>query len=552
MIDNNIEKQVNDVGRMFDKGIIKIRLSKIVIHSFRKFAEESEINFVYPLTVIVGKNGSGKTTVMKAIKLLSKRQIPQNEFFETVIDDGGFQNADISYTLDDQILHYKRIRQNEWGKEGEVPEKLSITYIQTKTMVGAIDKSFLYDNIGKNTARTQKVEYVIKQSKKLKQNPRSNSERKQRHFLGANAIEIVNYILQGNIKSIEMVRHKYYSGTWGTSVIFNDGNQYSEYNAGSGEFVIASMVDQIERVPSESILLLDEPEVSLHPGAQKRLICYILEIIKKKKIQVIITTHSTAIVEKLPKEAIKCFRKIENELIVIEEKVLFQNAFLELESDIIDKRHVIVEDNLAKKIIEQILKTEGLSGLLQVEFYPGGASNMKKYTILTYSKTNVSNRYIILDGDQKKEEIPDFLRIPEVDKTDKYLKDIFKKAVGISADKIDWGVDANRKAGRVNEEQEKKLLLSYLEYFKNHVSFLPQSIPEDIIYDEMRLKQFLGEEDFPDVSQEKDSKKKLKKISDIMGQEIGALEYQLIYWFIKQKNTDYQCILEILISIIER
>ena len=424
MIDNNIEKQVNDVGRMFDKGIIKNRLSKIVIHSFRKFAEESEINFVYPLTVIVGKNGSGKTTVMKAIKLLSKRQIPQNEFFETVIDDGGFQNADISYTLDDQILHYKRIRQNEWGKEGEVPEKLSITYIQTKTMVGAIDKSFLYDNIGKNTARTQKVEYVIKQSKKLKQNPRSNSERKQRHFLDANAIEIVNYILQGNIKSIEIVRHKYYSGTWGTSVIFNDGNQYSEYNAGSGEFVIASMVDQIERVPSESILLLDEPEVSLHPGAQKRLICYILEIIKKKKIQVIITTHSTAIVEKLPKEAIKCFRKIENELIVIEEKVLFQNAFLELESDIIDKRHVIVEDNLAKKIIEQILKTEGLSGLLQVEFYPGGASNIKKYTILTYSKTNVSNRYIILDGDQKKEEIPDFLRIPEVDKTDKYLKDI--------------------------------------------------------------------------------------------------------------------------------
>ena len=164
----------------------------------------------------------------------------------------------------------------------------------------------------------------------------------------------------------------------------------------------------------------------------------------------------------------------------------------------------------------------------------------------------MTNRYIILDGDQKKNEIPDFLRIPEVDKTNKYLKDIFKKAIGISADKIEWGVDANRKAGRVNEEQEKKLLLSYLEYFKDYVSFLPQSIPEDIIYNEMRLKQFLGEEDFPDVSQEEDSKKKLKKISDITGQEIGALEYQLIYWFVKQKNSDYKCILEMLKGIIER
>ena len=73
-----------------------------------------------------------------------------------------------------------------------------------------------------------------------------------------------------------------------------------------------------------------------------------------------------------------------------------------------------------------------------------------------------------------------------------------------------------------------------------------------MIYDQMRIKQLLGEGDFPDVREQKDSKNKLKKISDIMGQEIGALEYQLIYWFIKQKNTDYQCILEILKSIIER
>lgn len=96
MIDS-IEKQVRDIGMLFEKGIIKNRLSKIVIHNFRKFAEESEINFGFPITVIVGKNGSGKTTVMKAIKLLSKRRIPQDEFFETVIDDGGLQNADITY-----------------------------------------------------------------------------------------------------------------------------------------------------------------------------------------------------------------------------------------------------------------------------------------------------------------------------------------------------------------------------------------------------------------------------------------------------------------------
>ena len=76
------------MGIQFEKGIIKNRLSQIKIHSFRKFASDSEINFSFPLTVIVGKNVSGKTTIMKAIKLLSGKEIPQAEFFETVIDDG--------------------------------------------------------------------------------------------------------------------------------------------------------------------------------------------------------------------------------------------------------------------------------------------------------------------------------------------------------------------------------------------------------------------------------------------------------------------------------
>lgn len=222
-MEDTFQGTIEQIRVMFEKGIIKNRLSQIKVHSFRKFATDSEINFSFPLTVIVGKNGSGKTTIMKAIKLLSGKEIPQAEFFETVIDDGGLNGANISYTLDGKYFQYKRMRQNEWGKEGTIPDKLNVTYIQTKTMVGAIDKSFLYDNIGKNTSRIQKVEYVIKQSRKINQNPRSNSERKQRHFISESAVKDINYILQENIKTIEVIRHKYYSGTWGTSIIFNDG-----------------------------------------------------------------------------------------------------------------------------------------------------------------------------------------------------------------------------------------------------------------------------------------------------------------------------------------
>ena len=78
----NIEKLTSDVEMMFEKGIIKNRLSQVKIHSFRKFEEDSELNFTFPLTVIVGKNGSGKTTVMKAIKLLSGKKYHKMNFLK--------------------------------------------------------------------------------------------------------------------------------------------------------------------------------------------------------------------------------------------------------------------------------------------------------------------------------------------------------------------------------------------------------------------------------------------------------------------------------------
>ena len=42
------------------------------------------------------------------------------------------------------------------------------------------------------------------------------------------------------------------------------------------------------------LLLLDEPETSLHPGAQVKLQRYILDQIKKKHLQVVISTHAPA------------------------------------------------------------------------------------------------------------------------------------------------------------------------------------------------------------------------------------------------------------------
>lgn len=547
---DDIEKLLSDVRDIYNKGIIKNRLSQFKINNFRKFQKESELNFTFPLTVIVGKNGSGKTTIMKAIKLLSRDRIPQEEFFETAIDDGGFKNVNILYILEGKKLNYKRLRENEWGKEGEIPQNYEVTYIQTKNMIGATDKSLLYDNIGKKPSKIQKVEYIIKQSKKITQNTSSKSQRKQRYFLGQKAIDNINFILQDDISSIEVINHKYFNGTWGISVIFNNNGQYSEYNSGSGEFVISRLVDQIQKVSSNSLLLIDEPEISLHPGAQKRLIRYILDVIKVKKIQVIITTHSTSLIEDLPKESIKCLRKFENG-IEIEENVFFKNAFLELESNIM-KKYIIVEDSLAKEIVQRILKEENMAEFFQIDFYPGGASNIKKHTLLTYSKTGINNRFILFDGDQKKGCIPDFSQILKINKTKKFFEDILKEVVNIEENKFEWGIDGNSKQGRTNSNQKLILMESYLNYYRDNVFFLPHQIPEDIIYDENFLNLSLDIENLQELAYAKNSKEKIKLFSEKSNVKISTIEDLLISRFIKRKNDDYRDILNIFKLINER
>ena len=90
----------------------------------------------------------------------------------------------------------------------------------------------------------------------------------------------------------------------------------------------------------------------------------------------------------------------------------------------------------------------------------------------------------MFDGDQYKAMVPDFSEVLEKDKNEKYYKQVFKKCVGIDTKNIDWCPDGNAKAGRINKEQEMKMIIQYLEFFKKNIFFLPQQIPEDIVYNE--------------------------------------------------------------------
>jgi Predicted ATPase len=70
---------------------------------------------------------------------------------------------------------------------------------------------------------------------------------------------------------------------------------------------VINLVHKLVSLPNHTpaLVLLDEPETSLYPGAQRRLLKFLLEIIKEKHCQIIISTHSEKFVAKLPPTAVK-------------------------------------------------------------------------------------------------------------------------------------------------------------------------------------------------------------------------------------------------------
>jgi predicted ATPase len=81
------------------------------------------------------------------------------------------------------------------------------------------------------------------------------------------------------------------------------GQRYSENHMGFGEGRVVYMVNTMESAPAQSLFVLEEPETSLHGDAQRRLAQYFVQVAERRGHQMIITTHSSAILGQLGRES---------------------------------------------------------------------------------------------------------------------------------------------------------------------------------------------------------------------------------------------------------
>lgn len=532
MTNTNISALISTATQMRSGGAFPNYIEYIRFPEYRNFAADAKISFDFPLTVFVGRNGTGKTAALQALFGAPHGNSVGKYWFSTYVDPiyeaalepgkrrsfEGDRNAfiyaykatsgDIVEVLKTRIL-YKN-NPDYWepsrpiakygmktlaGRGRNPAINKHVIYLNFRYMLTAFDLSFYFTDLNKIKAslRTRQSittiqDYLRYKSRYLKnalakRNIRPikrNALSRPASTLSPDEISYINRITGKDYIGGRLIEHRFYE-RWGTSVLFETAHRtYSEAFAGSGETAVVRLVHTVYNAPEGSLVLLDEPEISLHPGAQEELITFLLDQIKRKKLQVVLSTHSPAIVRQLPRTAIKVFSTRQDGAVEINENWTSSEAYFELGHFHHKKINILVEDKLAQEVLEEAIATMPGANLavFNVEFFPGGQSAMKQ-DITYFMRDKSANKYIFFDGDQKPdEEHVDPINIPISQHTEEFLDTTIKKQT--KGQKISLVTDGGITGG--NKSQKINHMLQYLAYYRRYVFYLPFNTPEDAIW----------------------------------------------------------------------
>lgn len=484
-----IKQLLDSVSRKFNSGEFDKFIHDVSFPRFKSFAPDTKIEFKFPITVIVGPNGGGKSSILHAAWGMPLKHSTSRFWFSTPVDPILFDDKNQNrYWYSHYVKPIKRTvesrkmcgnkRHGYWEptrpaqKEGMkgmptknehlapymsptgdrwTPVERTPYYFNAKSESSAFERFFNSASLASLDARQ---DYFVRYSRKLKEVIDGKLSHldyygvervSENRLLSQAQLDSVNKILQKNYKSARYISHKLYDKlAFSPSVIFEtQSRKYSECFAGSGELAVVNYVIALEGLKKYDLLLLDEPETSLHPGAQEKLIEHLLQVVDEKQIQVLISTHSPTFVELLPQSALVVLEET-TAGIAAREFPTKASAFERL--GVIDKTKVTIltEDKLLELLTSRALKLlpKTLREHAVVVAAEVGASEMLSNQARAHLQAS-ANVIMVLDGDQAPVKAI-FNRDPETlstkDKKDliQELKSLNVSIVGSTEDLTGW------------------------------------------------------------------------------------------------------------------
>ncbi len=381
--------EIEEIFRQFQHGTGEWKqfLNSIKITNIHGWVDQ-EIHFRYPVVAIVGENGIGKSTFLKAAVCAydnkgTKDFYPSQMFVSTQWDNIALEGATIEYNvrLGDTTEELRWRKTKDWGYKPKKNKPIRNVFFLDISRTLPLDATAGYAKIAKAT----------------------NMETVHEVKLNEDNLNNLSYILGQKYIDARFVGTNVNTSREVGLLTKGDG-EISQFHQGAGEDTILDMMKLFQDIPNQSLLVIDEVENSLHPQAQRRLIRFLLQLARIKKIQIILSTHSPYVLEELPEIArIMLVRLADRKDIIY--NVSSQFALSTMDEVVHPELYVFLEDEEAVALFWEILKQSS-------EQYEELSKKIIAKPVGTYSVVNTLNdlaqkhklpynSLAIIDGDKK-------------------------------------------------------------------------------------------------------------------------------------------------------
>mgnify|MGYP000944672109 CR=1 FL=1 len=352
------------------------------------------------LYAITGENGAGKSTLIACASTVFY-WMPMNDYF------GRPENASIKFTMGAATRGWVFSNKQWRSKSSDIKMKLR----------GFYEGSIIFGNRFKNTRFS-----VIRILDNLKIEDMSIADEFVRENLGGILHNDSDYYKELFILKRAITKAKKLTGD-PYFYLTSKGELINQARMSTGENLLISILHSLNILYNKQmqrndgwpcIVFLDEIELALHASALRRLVLFLKRIAKEIDLAIFFSTHSIELLREIKAQNIYYLQYNVDDSLSINNPCYPAYATRNLYNDdgYGNDMVILVEDDLAKLIIERILIEKNLLQNIRIKVLPtGGWTNtiIMAYDVLSSSLLMKSTKLaVVLDRDIKSE-VPAFI-----------------------------------------------------------------------------------------------------------------------------------------------